>query len=306
MHPFLLAVAILTSAILAVGGPVTQRSPTVCNGHAELCGRSYSNITFAGGTSRVFPSPYLVFPRAQEVSIPQQLSLGIRMLQSQSHMGLFDGQIHLCHTSCVLYDGGTVLAYLKLVATFLNANPNEVVTLLITNPEGLSFQNQWAPVFQAANVIQWAYVPPLNPMPINAWPTLGEMITNNQRLVIFIDYVGKDGTLVNYLIPEFQTIWETPYDATNDSFPCSIDRIRGTLPPSEQMYLINHYLEAGEGSVLFSDPVDAPTINSVPSIIANADECVPLGNGRNPNFILMDYVDLGSPLAAVNQLNGLA
>jgi hypothetical protein len=97
------------------------------------------------------------------------------------------------------------------------------------------------------------------------------------------------------------------------------------------MYLINHYLEAGEGSVLFSDPVDAPTINSVPScvespslpillgrvtltfvaslcgrIIANADECVPLGNGRNPNFILMDYVDLGSPLAAVNQLNGLA
>jgi hypothetical protein len=97
------------------------------------------------------------------------------------------------------------------------------------------------------------------------------------------------------------------------------------------MYLINHYLEAGEGSVLFSDPVDAPTINSVPScvdspslpillgrvtltfvaslcgrIIANVDECVPLGNGRNPNFILMDYVDLGSPLAAVNQLNGLA
>jgi hypothetical protein len=70
----------------------------------------------------------------------------------------------------------------------------------------LSFQNQWAPVFQAANVIQWAYVPPLNPMPINAWPTLGEMITNNQRLVIFIDYVGKDGTLVNYLIPEFQTV----------------------------------------------------------------------------------------------------
>ena len=34
---------------------------TVCNGYAELCNRSYSNITFAGGTSRVsrLPPAYL-------------------------------------------------------------------------------------------------------------------------------------------------------------------------------------------------------------------------------------------------------
>ena len=74
------------------------------------------------------------------------------------------------------------------------------------NLEELSFVNQWAPVFEAANVIQWAYVPPQNPMPYDAWPTLGEMIANNQRLVIFIDYVGADGTTVNYLIPEFDSV----------------------------------------------------------------------------------------------------
>ena len=96
------------------------------------------------------------------------------------------------------------------------------------------------------------------------------------------------------------------------------------------MYLINHYLELGEGSLLFSNPIDASTTNSVTScvdspslpilfgrvtqtfvaslcgrIIANVNECAPLGSGRNPNFLLMDYVDVGSPLAAVNQLNGL-
>ena len=43
-------------------------------------------------------------------------------------------------------------------------------------------------------------------MPYDAWPTLGEMIANNQRLVIFIDYVGADGTTVNYLIPEFDSV----------------------------------------------------------------------------------------------------
>ena len=41
-------------------------------------------------------------------------------------------------------------------------------------------------------------------------------------------------------------------------------------------------------------------------IVANANECVPLGSGRNPNFVLMDYVNLGSPSQAVDQLNGLS
>ncbi len=41
------------------------------------------------------------------------------------------------------------------------------------------------------------------PMAYYDWPTVGEMIAINQRLVIFIDYVGKDGTTVDYILPEF-------------------------------------------------------------------------------------------------------
>ena len=94
-------------------------------------------------------------------------------------------------------------AFLKNVLRFLEDNPYDVLTLLFTNPEGLSFQDQWAPVFEAANVTDYAYVPPHMPMAYYDWPTVGEMIAINQRLVIFIDYVGKDGTTVDYILPEF-------------------------------------------------------------------------------------------------------
>jgi len=50
---------------------------------------------------------------------------------------------------------------------------------------------------------------------------------------------------------------------TNASFPCSIDRIRGSLDASDQMYLINHYLDLDVLSIDISDPFAASKTNSV-------------------------------------------
>ena len=41
------------------------------------------------------------------------------------------------------------------------------------------------------------------------------------------------------------------------------------------------------------------------SIMANAAGCEQFAAGRAPNFVLLDFVDLGQGLQAVNQLNGL-
>lgn len=49
-----------------------------------------------------------------------------------------------------LFDGGRVVDYLKKVKVFLDANPNEVLTLLFTNPEGLSIKDVWKPAFDDA------------------------------------------------------------------------------------------------------------------------------------------------------------
>ncbi|KAH9966051.1 PLC-like phosphodiesterase [Russula dissimulans] len=300
-------VALLCAVIITVPVVVTHRryGPTngtttngTCNGHVELCNRSYGNITFIGAhDSYAFSNNTLQLARDQEVDIPTQLSFGIRLLQAQSHM-----------YNNLLFDGGTVADYLTLVRTFLDNNPNDVLTLLFTNPEGWSFNQTWAPLFENASLSNYAYVPPQNPMPQNAWPTLGNMIASGKRLVVFIDYLGNDSTTVDYLLPEFGMIWETPYDVTDPAFNCSIDRIRGTLSATDQMYLINHYLDLNvlDLGILISDVEDAPTTNSVSSIVANADNCVPLANGRYPNFVLIDWINIGDAFKAGDQLNGLS
>ncbi|KAG6894316.1 hypothetical protein C0993_011812, partial [Termitomyces sp. T159_Od127] len=50
----------------------------------------------------------------------------------------------------LLFDGGPVVTYLKHVKNFLDANPNEVITLLFTNPEGLDIKSIWEAAFDEA------------------------------------------------------------------------------------------------------------------------------------------------------------
>jgi hypothetical protein len=112
--------------------------------------------------------------RDQEIDIPSQLALGICLLQAQAHDN--NDVLYFCHTSCSLFDGGTVQAYLVTVKTFLDANPNEVLMLIFTNPEGQSLPGQWEPAFSNSGIKDIAYVLPHLPMKQSDWPTLREMI----------------------------------------------------------------------------------------------------------------------------------
>ncbi|KAJ7823447.1 PLC-like phosphodiesterase [Mycena leptocephala] len=280
----------------ALGATIPATRATVCNGNAALCNRSYGNTTFMGAhDSFAFSSDPFALARDQEVDVPTQLGLGVRLLQAQAHLN--NGVIHFCHTSCALFDGGTVLAYLTTVKTWLDANPNEVLTLLFTNPEGLSIPGELLP----------RLIPPTNPMPQSAWPTLGSMIDSGKRVVVFLDAGadGSDGGVVPYILPEFTMIWETQFGYTDSSFPCSVDRISGS--PPDHMYMINHSLNIDIFGIVVSDPEQAGTTNGVASIVAHANGCVPFSQAnRLPSFVLLDFVNIGSGLAAVNQLNGLS
>ncbi|KAJ3758875.1 PLC-like phosphodiesterase [Lentinula raphanica] len=283
---------------------------TVCNGHAVLCERPYGNTTFLGShDSYAFSSDPLALARDQEVDIPTQLGLGVRFLQAEGHLN--DGVLHFCHTSKhdLLFDGGTVVDYLTTVKTWLDANPNEVLTLLFTNSDGLSIPDVWAPAFVAAGIDTVSYVPTNNPMTRFDWPTLGDLIDSGKRVITFMDAGadGTDGAPVDYILPEFTMLWEPPFDSTDPTFPCSVDRIAGPLSTEEHLNMLNHNLDInvlGTG-VLVSDPEAAATTNGVTSIIADANGCAPLAGGVAPNFVMLDFVNIGEGLQAVNQLNGV-
>jgi len=225
----------------------------------------------------------------QDQDVTQQLTDGVRLLQMQAHNS--SGVIQLCHTSCALYNGGTLADYLTKVKTWMDANPSDVVTLLIVNIDNLP-ASAYAPVFQTVGLDKLSFAPSNSPLTASSWPTLGSMIDANTRLVTFLDNAA-DLTSVPYLIDEFTNVWETPFDVTDPAFDCSINRTKGDT--STQMYLINHFLD----TLVFNSPVPdvgaANVTNGVSgpsSLGAQVDTCS-TAHGRPPNYLLVDFYEYG-------------
>ena len=77
--------------------------------------------------------------------------------------------------------------YLTTVKTWLDNNPNDVVTLLWTNPDNIAM-TAFDSIFKSVGADKYVFTPSTNPnpLPMDQWPTLGDMIAANTRLVVFI------------------------------------------------------------------------------------------------------------------------
>ncbi|EFI26548.1 hypothetical protein CC1G_15761 [Coprinopsis cinerea okayama7 len=293
---------------------VVQRQSSdekACNGHPELCDRKYGNVTFLGSHDSFADSPHFyALSRTQEVPLEAQMKMGVRMLQAQSHMK--NGVLHFCHTSCALFDGGSVEAYLLKVKKFLEENPNEVMTFVFTNPEELSVEEVWKPVFEKTGMDQLAYIPPQPIMTRDDWPTLREMIDSGRRVVVFLDKGAEKPAEPEkeYILPQFQMMWEDPHNPTDASFPCKVDRTAGPLMPTQQLYLINHNLNIDlfpftKSGFRLPDRLNSPRTNGLQSIVHHAYQCAAeVMEDRNPNFVMLDFVNVGWGMKAVELLNG--
>lgn len=165
-------------ALLAAPALVTAAG---CNGNPALCSRKYSNVTHVGAHDSAFVGPLLA--DNQYISVTDQLNMGIRMLQAQTHKWI-DGVIEMCHTSCLELDAGSLTEYLTPIKTWLDGNTNEVVTLLLTNGDAIPVA-QWASVFAAVGLDKYAYAPGTK-LAMEQWPTLQSMIDSGKRLVVFM------------------------------------------------------------------------------------------------------------------------
>lgn len=162
----------------------SSKSAATCNGRQEYCERSYSNITFVGSHDAPFVGK--LPQQNQNIGITAQLDMGIRFLQAQTHHSILDDKVlELCHTSCWLEDAGKLESFLSTVRDWLDSNPDEVVTLLLTNGDSLNV-SKFGDAFSGSGIADYAYVPSSNPLSINDWPTLGDLISSGKRLVVFL------------------------------------------------------------------------------------------------------------------------
>jgi len=284
---FLAAPVALSLVLPLSSAATTGRRATVCNGFSEFCGLSYGNITFVGAHDSYAVGVNNLFTD-QDYNVTQQLNDGIRMLQMQAHNN--SGTIQLCHTSCSLFNGGTLQSYLQSVHSWMSTNPNDVVSLLIVNSDGFA-PSAYDSVFKAVGLDTLSYTPTSAVTTNTAWPSLGSMIDSGKRLVTFMDTKANFNS-VPYIIDEFTNMWETAFDVTT-TFDCSVNRSNGDT--STELYLINHFLDQIVLGQDAPDPQEANVTNGVSgtgSLGAQVQTCVAT-QGRNPNFMLVDFYEFG-------------
>lgn len=304
----LLSVVSLTAASsLNTRANKSAAAPSVCNGRAEYCSRIYSNVSQIGSHDSAFVGE---LPTENQLwSVADQLKNGIRFLTAQTHKNVF-GQLDACHTSCWEEDAGSVSGYLTTIKTFLDNNPDEVVTVLLTNGDNLGM-DKFDAEFTKSGVKKYVYTPPSTNLAIDKWPTFGDMIASGQRLVVFMDY-GADPTHYPYILDEFAYMFETPFDTTDPNFAqCKVDR-PANANPDGRMYLVNHNLDIDllhNGDILIPDHPDVAKTNAAtgnPSSIMNQSNLCNDIYKRYPRVVILDYVDAGDWKTAELMMNGLS
>ncbi|TGJ78935.1 hypothetical protein E0Z10_g9835 [Xylaria hypoxylon] len=235
------------------------------------------------------------------------LDAGIRLLQVQVHD--LNGTIELCHTYCSLLDAGSLQDWLVLIKSWMDDNPNEVVTLLIVNSDGKAVED-FGTVFEASGISEYGYTPSGN-----GWPTLQSMIDAKTRLVTFIASVSTSSTY-SYLLSEFDYVFETAFEVTSLSgFNCTLDRPSSQSSAASALSagllpLMNHFAYTGLGaSIMIPNVGDIATTNS-PSTSTTGALGLHAETCRSewdyiPTFVLVDFFDEGPSIKAADVLNGI-
>ncbi|HUP73827.1 MAG TPA: hypothetical protein VM282_12370 [Acidimicrobiales bacterium] len=290
-------------------------SPRACNGFVELCDRRYDEVVYAAThNSMSSPDVVHVWPE-QDHDIGEQLDQGIRALLIDTHYWtpmLSQAQLaeaepfftpelastvfarlgplreqrpgtFLCHAHCAL--GATPLVdALREVRAFLNDNPHDVVTLIIQ--DAISPTDTVA-AFESADLLRYVHTHD----PTRPWRTLGDLIDGDERLVVFAEADGGDPAWYH---AAFEHIQETPFlFRLPEAFSC--DPNRGD--PAAGLFLMNHWVQR-----IAPDRADAALVNQRQFVVGRARECART-RGRTPNFIAVNFSNIGDIVGAVEELN---
>ncbi|KAK7178643.1 hypothetical protein PSPO01_15297 [Paraphaeosphaeria sporulosa] len=296
----------------------TTSAQTACNNSPSLCSRAYNNMTHLGAHDSPFlrdKSTSFSTSGNQYYNSTVQLDAGVRLLSAQVHKNSSasgSDKWRLCHSTCELLDAGSLTNWLKEIKAWMDAdaNKNEVVTVLIVNSDDASAADIGAQ-FASSGIDSYAYTPPSTTVP-KTWPTLQSLINNGTRLMTFVASLSETSSQYPYLMDEFTYIFENDFENESPSnYTCTPNRPSGLTTSSTggRMFLMNHFLYS---TALFG--IQQP--NSTYVNVTNAetglgalgtqlDNCTNV-YGQAPQFVLVDFFNVGPAIASVDQANGVS
>ena len=257
-----------------------------CNGSADNCGKQYNEVAYLT-THNAYntDSEGFSWPN-QHLGIADQLNQGVRAFMLDVYD--FFGTVTQYHGIIAL--GTQALSSdLDELKNFLDVNSNEVVTLIL---ECYVSADDIESELINAGLMPYVYTH-LNG---NAWPTLQEMINLNKRLVVFSDVADASASQGWY-----HYVWdfavETHYSVNNVN-DFTDDYNRGDS--LNDLFIFNHFVT----NSLSGTGMDAESaIANEYNFLLNRIELNNLLKAKFPNFITVDFFELGNALDVVNALN---
>ncbi|CAO2648761.1 Nn.00g097100.m01.CDS01 [Neocucurbitaria sp. VM-36] len=313
--------------LLAVAAISTSLAERACNNSSKLCSAAYDQVIHLGAHDSPFfrdaSTGFSSFGN-QIFSTTVQLDAGVRLLTAQVHVSSNPEtkarELHLCHSSCALFNIGPVHKWLWEIRIWLDEHPDEVVTLVLVNMDFVDARELEAEYLKA-DLAHYGYVPPTidkAPPPSTefnlTWPTLGQMIDKGERLVSFVNALVPNKENTPYLLNQFDFICENKYDVTDpNDFGCTPDRPSNTTSIEEErdagkLFMMNHLLYWQQAfGIQIPDARKIADTNSWDGPGGLGTHMIQCGNqvARQPTFVLVDFFNVGPAIDAVDIFNGV-
>ncbi|KYH45050.1 hypothetical protein [Branchiibius sp. NY16-3462-2] len=319
-----------STSIAAESGPADER----CNGWVQLCDRPYNDVSFEASHNSMSALDENYFLAEQPNGIIGQLNAGVRVFLIDSWYGQATNRpgviansdatraqavaqanetfgastvqsalrlrnslnvkpegpigLYLCHELCELgaTDWPKVMGQVK---TWMDRHPREVVTFFV---QDVVSPADVAKMLGDVGLSDRLYTPPAKGQD---WANLGQMISSGKRLVWLQE--NKVDTAAYPWMLDGQT-WSQDTEYTNpsvSSFSCALKRGE----PDNPIFLMNHWL-----SGFSSLQADAKKVNARSVLLPLAQKCEE-ERGQIPNYVAVNYYNLGDLKSVVQTLNGL-
>ena len=267
------------------------KSNSQCNGYESLCIKKYNEVAYLTTHNAYSSFEDGFYLPNQNMNITSQLNQGVRAFM----LDIYSEDVVL-----VLYHGVAELGssffedVLNEFRIFIDENPNEVITLIL---EDYSSVNELSDALFTSGIIEDLY----EYDEVYGWPTLQEMIDLDKRIVLFSDNEVQSPP------SWFHFLWdhavETHFSNESiDDFSCNLNR--GDAQNS--LFILNHFITNFSlvlGNLeLYNEQVEE--VNSNPYFINRVYDCAS-EKDKFPNFITVDFYDVGNCMEVVNILNEL-
>lgn len=259
-----------------------------CNGHLELCNRSYDQVAFLT-THNAFNAGEDGFSLPnQNFGLTKQLQDGVRALM----LDVYDeGGVATVYHGFSFLGTATLASNLIQIKDFMDANPNEVLTIIFECYINSAMMND---VFAEVGLLPYLHEQILG----ESWPTLQEMTYSGRRLVVLSDK--------NDALPQqgwYHYVWdfavETSFSNNSpSSFSCEFNRGDET----NDLFIVNHFVTDATFGV--GQPDQAAIVNELSFFYDRVHGCQ-LEKQKFPNFPTIDFYELGQTLAVIDSLNGV-